>query len=153
DGGDLVFRQQGGAMSIEIEGLRQRTRGGLLIARQQNHLLNALLAQQLNRVARRFARLIGNADHADGGSSRGHPHRGTSSGGERVQRCLHLRRRESSLLEQPVTTDDETMSAELSFGAATGECLERIDRDWSNPLAGCVRDDCPADWMLRSQFQ
>ena len=82
-------------------------RGGFVIAGQQRDVRHALLAEQLDGVARRLARAIGDTDDPQRTRRRADDHRRSAVARQASSRASIVRRTEAALLEQPMAAEHD----------------------------------------------
>ena len=127
DGRDLVVRQQLRERLVDADLARERIGARLVVAGEHHDSPHALMPEQLDGVARRVARAIGERDDAERTSLAGDEHGRAARGRERIELRMNRGVAETALFDEPMVADERGMSADHRFCPAAGYRLE-LDR-------------------------
>ena len=111
---------------------------------------DAQAAKQLDRVAGRLARAIGEGDDADRPSVARDEHGGVAAGAQLVEPLVNRRRANPALLEHAMIAEQHACAADRAFRAASGERRHAFGRRGRDAGGRRVLDDRERDRMVRS---
>src|SRR4051794_34579054 len=99
--------------------LADRARGGFEVPGEQRDMLDPVLAQHLDRVARRLARMVRHTNRADRLRVADEDSRAPFSG-KTIERLVDRRRADAALLEEAVAADNGRHPVDERLGAEAG---------------------------------
>ena len=125
----------------------------VVVAGQQHNTAHALTPEQLDRVARRLARAIGERDDAERATVARDEHRRAARCRQRVQPRVNRGVAQPPLFDEPVIPDQRRVAADDRFGAASWYRLELSRRGQRDAGLDSPRQNGAADRMLRSRLE